>query len=233
VPGFNAGTAGGHAPEQRAVHCRTAGEAGYRHFFAVEPPEKLLYLQEMEQKKLEQRGLALQKVIAPMKEMMSPHSSLPRVKYYEGISGVLQGFHDFLDMTPADGTILATLSPYEPANTPEHAREHMASIQQELNGFRGGRMEKKIRLRTIVFRCATAEGMQSDDHLWLRETRIIEQPLPLYPGEIMVEGDRVFSASVQEHVVFATITDNPGIASIERSLFELGWGASTPGKEPA
>ena len=65
--------------------------------YSPEPPEKLLYFVEAKKKQVQEEEAETNRIIGELKLMMNPHSVLPKVKFYEGVEGIIEMFQDVLN----------------------------------------------------------------------------------------------------------------------------------------
>jgi len=64
--------------------------------YSPESPEKLLYLIDQEKKQLEEKTEQTNRIIGQLKGMINPQAVLPKVKFFEGVEGLIEMFEDVL-----------------------------------------------------------------------------------------------------------------------------------------
>jgi sugar-specific transcriptional regulator TrmB len=65
--------------------------------YVAEPPEKLLYLLDIQQQQLEEKKDQVHRIVGTLKSLLNPHSELPKVRFYEGEAGMRQLYEQILD----------------------------------------------------------------------------------------------------------------------------------------
>ncbi len=66
-------------------------------YFSAEDPEKILLLLQDEQQKLEQKESSVSQIIGELKNLKNPHVNVPKVRFFEGVEGVIKMYEDVLE----------------------------------------------------------------------------------------------------------------------------------------
>ena len=69
---------------------------GNSFIFTAEDPEKLQSLLDKQYNNLDSKVRDLQYIMGDLKDMINPHASIPKVKYYQGVDGIIDIFEDIL-----------------------------------------------------------------------------------------------------------------------------------------
>ena len=70
---------------------------GNTFLYAPEPPEKLLSLVNKEYSVLEKKMEDTHKIMWDLNSLSNPHATLPKVKYFTGVDGIIDMFEDILN----------------------------------------------------------------------------------------------------------------------------------------
>lgn len=64
--------------------------------YSPEPPEKLLYLIDQQKQELDTKHDQVNRIIGDLRGMINPHATMPKVKFFEGVDGLIEMFEDVL-----------------------------------------------------------------------------------------------------------------------------------------
>ncbi len=177
------------------------------HYFTPEPPEKLLYLLERDQKSIEKRQQEMLKVMGPLKQMMNPLSALPKVEYYEGEEGMIRLYDSFLDMRAPIDSFEETGKVFE--LFPEYAQEYMRK-----------RIEWKIPNRCIA--PSGSPGNTNDPERFI-EARFLDPKKYPFTWHIKMCGDTVGIFSFDDRASVGIGIRHHDIAKNFHLLFQYVW----------
>ena len=65
-------------------------------YYQVEDPAKILNLLEEDIENIQRQKKDVQKIINPLKHLQNPHASIPKVRYFEGVEGLIDMYEDLL-----------------------------------------------------------------------------------------------------------------------------------------
>lgn len=187
------------------------------YLFTPEPPEKLQMLLQKQQEDLAEKEHELHRIIGELKAMQNPHSSLPRVRFYEGADGIAAAYDAVLeDLQEGDEVVTYVKVMESGEGTPE--------IRSVLDGFIKKRIRKKVRSRLITPAAPAGRALQKSDAQSLRETRLVpEDAFPISAAEIFIYKDKMYAMAFEKNALFATIVQNQSLATMQKAAFELAW----------
>lgn len=176
-------------------------------YFSAEPPEKLLYILERERKKIEQKEQGIEKVMGLLKQMMNPHSSLPKVQYYEGEEGMIDLYDSILDM-------------HQPIDSFEEGGKVFELFPEYANEYMKKRIERKIPNRCIA---PSGSPGNMDDPSRFIQARFMDPKKFPFSWHIKMCGDVVGIFSFDERASVGIGIRHADIAKNFHLLFEYVW----------
>jgi sugar-specific transcriptional regulator TrmB len=69
-------------------------------YFTPEDPKKILLLLQSEQQALKEKEVAASHILGDLQNLMNPHIDLPKVQFFEGVSGLIEMYEDVLLEAP-------------------------------------------------------------------------------------------------------------------------------------
>ncbi len=66
-------------------------------FFTAEDPEKILLLLKSEQHELDEKQNSLHQIMGDLKNLKNPHFNTPKVRFFQGIDGLIKMYEDILE----------------------------------------------------------------------------------------------------------------------------------------
>ncbi len=186
----------------------TMVERNNTYIYTCEPPEKLLYLLQHEQEELKNKEDQVHRIIGTLKQMVNPHSVLPKVQFYEGEKGLIEIYDHILDMRlPIDsfeeGGALVELFP-------EYSKEFVQK-----------RVERKIPNRCIA---PTGSPYNVTDPKKFLEVRLIDAKVFPFSCHIKICGDLVGIFSFEKDMPVGIGIHHKNIANNFRLIFDTMWG---------
>ncbi len=185
----------------------TMTEKDNTYLYTAEPPEKLLLLLDRQRQEIGRKEQAVQGVLEPLRRMMNPHSTLPRVQFYEGKDGMIDLYEKILAMR-------SRIDSFEDKGDmekfiPDYCREFI---------------RKRVSLGTwnrVI--CPTVNIINPDKPAELRQTR--SMPLEMFPftGDIKICKDLVSIFSFDHNTAVGIAIRHADIADNFRVLFEAFW----------
>lgn len=176
--------------------------------YVPEPPEKLLLLLDQQKRSLEDRAREVHRIIAPLKELMAPPTTLPTVRFYEGSEGIVQFYE----------TILETRAPvYSFETCPIAGRGLPPRYPEE---FERRRIERGICSFCIAPRGSDADPGSSER---LREVRRMNAEKFLFVCDVLIFADEFNFCSSALPTAFCLSIRHPRGAESARRLFQCIW----------
>jgi len=149
-----------------------------------------------------------------IKELEKIHNVLPdrpKIRFFEGESGVMQFFQETLDRTPAGQFIYEFIGP-------KAFYEKLPSSYA--SSYVPDRIKRKIPIKIIASRSNTAESLAKVASDELRQIKLVDKFT--FDGAIVIYGNNVGLLSLSTTFV-GVVIENEAIASIQRAAFELLW----------
>lgn len=180
-------------------------------YFTVERPEALVKYAEHQQQEWERRKKAVEKNLPEFSDYMRDVSSLPKVRFYEGIQGIKTVYEDTLKQQ--GDTIRAFLTV---DTIPKEIRDFL------MDDYMTSLKKNKIRSHIIAADSSHARRYQKRDKKYLRETVLVEPKDFPFETEIAMYGsDRVAFISFREGDLTGVIIENEAIFRTLSAVFGL------------
>jgi len=195
---------------------------GNTFIFKAEPPEKLYYLIDQEERKIQRKKDCLNRVMGELKAIGDPESLIPITKYAIGIDEVAEAHRKFFKNISENSTI------YSFVNTVGEEKYNLR--ERIINIDVSERTKKNIHIKCISSLSPGAIKLKAKDTNSNRETILVEKTNDL-PYEIMISERAVIETYTTEKNTYSITTLNQHIALMRIENFKLMWkGALTENK---
>lgn len=185
-------------------------------FYSIEPPEKIFYLIDEQQKILDEKKIELERNLSKIKALIDPETILPRVKFYEGKS-VLKAYRGVLDNLKIGKEMKTFSKLLDPKEDPQN---YFPLIEKMIHE----RTKKNITMKLLIPKTKLGKEYKNKDKDFLRETRFIpSKNLNFSAKEVTIYGNQIFTFSFSEDGAFCLVVENKEIAQMYHSLFDLVW----------
>lgn len=153
----------------------------------------------------------------PELNALASHSAVkPLIRMFEGEEGVEQAYQISLSM-PSGSEILIYGNPEVYVNYPKMVEKYVRN-----------RVQKNIRVRTIIPDLPIGHTITKDDAKILRQTRILPKDKFDQKTELNILTDKILYLAHSDKKPFATVIESPVLAKEEKSRFELLWNIAKP-----
>ena len=176
-------------------------------YFAAEHPSKLTALLDLRQRELEQTRKIMDQVMPLLEAKSSTTTGQPRVRFFEGTSGIRAILHDVLTtMTTAESKEYAV---YSSADVRDY-------LYQGFHDFAKKRVKLGIRVRTIA--------MGPGGKLWGLDERRWLSGNPHSPTyQILYAGKLALISLDEQGRPVGTIVEDERVAKTQRLIFDQLW----------
>ncbi|QQR84193.1 hypothetical protein IPJ72_03335 [Candidatus Peregrinibacteria bacterium] len=180
--------------------------------YTAKSPEYLHELVKKEHEQVSQKGIALDQIMGELKKLQNPQSILPKMRFYEGLDGLIEMFNDVLrDNKPINAVLCI----------PDDAHPKlMEYIEKE---YIPKRINLKTKARSIFNNNPRTLEYRKLDKKMNRITLLADQKE--FPFEINyhVYGNKVAFYSGKESDMTGVIIENDFIAQNQFSIFKMAW----------
>ncbi len=183
--------------------------------YVPEDPEKLLLLLDRRRADLERDRERLQSVMGELKSLINPHAVLPKVEFFEGIDGVVDGFHKIVDSLDPGEAVCSFMHPFGGVDDMFDLDKPFTSITE---AFR----KKRVVDRIICPRTPLSEEFASRSK-GIRHVRLYDGQRVDNPTEILIFRDRLYAVAAERQQIFGFMAQNHSIAELLRSNFHALW----------
>lgn len=183
------------------------GEAKVQKYVAEDPRKVISFLEN----KIKKAATRLEEAKALLPQLLSIYNvkEKPKVKFYEGTSGMREAFEDTLE---AKNEILAYAV----------GEDMFRALSKEyFNEYFKKRMAKQISVRVIAPDDPGSRAVAANDTKEMRTTRLVPKDKFYFSIEMNIYNDKIMIVSWKEK--FAIIIESQEIAAGQRKIFELAW----------
>lgn len=187
-------------------------EKNHTYIYTPESPDKLIYLIDQEREKLDEKEDQTNRIIGQLKAMINPQATLPKVRYFEGVDGIIEMFEDAL----SEGKTL-----YGAAKLDNAVDERILKYVQERY------VPKRIELGFEAYMLFNDDEMtrnyQKKDEAMHRVSLLM--PVKDFPFEAShhIYGDKVAYYSWNKNDLSGVIIQNTNIHKTAFSIFKSAW----------
>lgn len=179
-----------------------------KYFNALEPAALLQYIQRNTQE-LAKFKKQIEDNIGAFKELINPLSERPKVRFFEGLSGIKTVYEDTLD-----------------CGAPIFAFESIDAMPEEVkayifNDYIPKRVKQKIPAKSIVIDSQQGRQFKKEDKKSMRESKLVQGKG--FNIEINIYGGKVAFMAYHEAKYTGVIVENKSIADALRFIFHLIW----------
>lgn len=194
-------------------------QKGKKLYYQIEKPEKLVRYAKSRIRLAKNRLENAKKVLPELEGLfaMTPHK--PKVRFYEGLDGVLKVYSDHVDVKESyEMLAFSNASEYLKFIPKKHQREYTKKKEKMNIKTRGIVPDTKIdkKYNEIAY-------SHTDKKIWPKIRYIPVKMFP-YQGEITIYGkDRVSLINFREKAYIGVIIEDQDIHDMMAAIFELSW----------
>lgn len=187
-------------------------ERNSTYIYTCEPPEKLLFLLNLQREELARKEDEVQRIVGSLKRMRNPDSALPKVQFYEGRDGLIELYENILDL-----------------HAPIDSFEEKGDLVRLLPDYAARFVEKRI-ARRIQNRCIAPTGspLNVTSKAKFIEARLIDRKEYPFTCDIKVCKDQVSIFSFKEDFPVGVAIRHKEIADNFRLIFDQMWKGLEP-----
>ena len=185
----------------------TEFERGRVRYFQATEPQRLLYLQEQQKKKLDQNILQLREMLPMFESITNPSLTKPRVKFYQGRDGM----QTLLDQ-------ILTRESFDCYFNPDIAYE---VFPESVNEFLENGRKNKLHIRELVVQGKTTRSYVKSIKNPYHECKILPKEYQ-FETDNFIFGSSVAFLSYREDQIAVQI-ESADIARTQRTAFDLMW----------
>lgn len=186
-------------------------EKGKKRYFNAEDPEKLHNLIKSEQRELKEREELIKNIMPDLRAVYSVAEHKPRVKFFEGVDGIVAIQQDILD---------TKITHVENAVDLDEFRKVFRD--EDLSEQREAFIKRGVKIKGIF----TTSGAPPEISLKAKELawdyRFIDKKKFTFPGEVIIYDKKVALISYSGKVM-GVIIESAEIHTMLSSLFKLAW----------
>lgn len=194
-------------------------------YFTSVSPEYLLNYVEKQRRELSSHQRELEQYLPQFQALTNPYSLSPKVRFYEGIEGIERIMNDTL-------TTKETLRSYSTIDAwfnRQDTREYILWYGKQRI------FEKKIPLRCICPDTPASRKYLEEDYPdskvnGISHFRWLPSDIQDFSNEINIYENKVAIACLKKNELLGIVIESEGIASTQKSIFEIAWKSAMPGK---
>jgi len=179
-------------------------------YFTVERPEALVKYAERQERAWEQRKKSVEKAVPEFSDYLRDVSSLPKVRFYEGIEGIKTVYEDTLSQGSPIRAFLTV------DTIPKDLKDYL--VHTYMNEL----LERKIESQIVMSDSKWARRYAVRDEKYHRKTVFVKPGRFPFETEIALYGkDRVAFISFREGDLTGVVIENQAIYNTLVAVFEL------------
>ncbi|MBD3270020.1 hypothetical protein GF376_00675 [Candidatus Peregrinibacteria bacterium] len=193
----------------------TAIENNNTFIYTPENPDKLIFLIEQEKKNLEKKEDKVERILGDLKSMLNPSAKLPKVKFLQGVDGVISAFEDALESNDVI---------YSAAIISDDM--HPEIIDYVRNTYIPKRQKDQRQTYVIFNDSELTKNYQNTDKKVNRTSLLVpEEDFP-FPACLYIYANKVSFLSYKKNDMIGVIIENEFIHRTMMSIFKLAWNQS-------
>jgi len=180
--------------------------------FSAEDPEKLLTILNKEYSLIDNKVRDLQQIMWDLKWLVNPQASIPKIKYFQWVDGIIDLLEDvFIENKPICWFL----------ELPEDI--HPEIIKYTRTIYIEKRIKSWIKAKMLFNNNEKTLNYRKLDEKMYRESLIV--PTNLYPFDccIHIYGNKVAFYSYKEHDLTGVLIENEYIKQSTLSMFKMSW----------
>lgn len=180
--------------------------------FTAENPEKLKKLLEMQMEQIETRSQQLEGAMQDLKRIFNPYTVMPKVRFYEGVDGIIELFEDVLkESQPLFGALTFT-------------KDMHPEIERYTNEKYIPRRKKLGNAAWMIFNDdpRSREYQKRDAEMKRVSLLVPYQEFP-FNSCLHIYGNKVAFYSYNQNDMTGVMIENQTIREAQMSLFKLAW----------
>ncbi|MCH2188554.1 hypothetical protein MK079_01850 [Candidatus Gracilibacteria bacterium] len=193
---------------------------GNSFIFSPEDPEKLQSLIDKQYNSLDSKVRDLQHIMGDLKDMINPHASMPKVKYYQGVDGMIEMLNDSMKENGNKKDIKSNIAYSIKASNLDINPEIMDYIEKT---YVKNRIKNNVILKTILNEDDKNIQRQKEDKKANRISLLTPENLYHFPSTIQIFGNKVAFISSSKGDTTGVLIENSHISKSMLSIFKLAW----------
>lgn len=187
----------------------TEDHKAYAKTFSAVEPETLMRMVAAKQRHIGRQHLALQEHLHELQAIYQATSIRPRVKTYQGASGLVSVWRDILT---AQSEILIWTNQATESNMFNTVQHEQFITERRKNGKFA---------RVLAVHNPAGQALQAQDANNLRETRLLPDGIN-FSAETYIYDNKVATLDYN-HDIIGIITESSQVATAQRAMFETAW----------
>jgi sugar-specific transcriptional regulator TrmB len=182
--------------------------------YTAEPPDKLLFLIKQQIEDIKHKETQVNRILGELKNLQNPYATLPQVRFYEGVDGIIEMLEDVLGESKP---IYGTLSLEEEKDFDPKLWKYFSEV------YILRRKQKKQPARFLFTDTAATRDYQKKDADMNRISLLL--PEDLYPFDMCTQiyGEKVAFYSYKKFDMTGVLIQNAFINQNMMALFRAAW----------
>ena len=187
---------------------------GKKRYFGAQNPKDL-------EINLKRKAFDLAKIMPELNSIYNTLEFKPKVRFYEGVTGLMSVYNDMLDSTPENGEIVSLSG----------IKNLFDMLPKEfVTEYFTRRIRKNITAKILAIDSEESREWVKNAEEEMREIQIISENKFNFSGEIEIYGDKVALISFKENYMTIVI-ESKEIANMHKLFFDLTWNSLKMKKE--
>jgi len=179
---------------------------GKKRYFGAQDPKNI-------ENDFKRKTFELSKIIPELSSLYNTSGIKPRVRFYEGLSGLITVYNDTVESNQENGEILefASIKKIFDIFPREYATEYYTK-----------RIRKNIKAKIIAVDSEESREWQKNSEEEMREIILVNEGQFDFFGDIQIYGDKVALISYKENFM-TVVVESKEISKMFKSIFNLNW----------
>ena len=186
----------------------------YNKMFTATPPETVIRMLEAKKRRIGRSSITLKDHLQELEDLYKTSDILPKVKTYQGPSGMLNAWNDTL--TAKSEILLWT----------NQATEKQLFASRQHQQFVADRVLKNISIRVLAVNNPEAKKFIPSDENLLRQTRLLPNTTT-FSAETYLYDNKVVILDYNTDII-TIIIENKLVFEAQKAMFELAWSSLKP-----
>lgn len=186
--------------------------------YLAEGPEKILFMLERERCDIARKEEAVHRIMGELKSLMNPKCFLPKVRFKQGVAGMMEAYEEFLDfIDESENKLCHFINP---------ASDKLDKTNQSLiELFNRTKKKKKFKYQCIFIQSPLGQKIKEKNNTPDAEIIFVRKDPKKhqYFYASLVSKGIVLDINYSGKDVLCTTIQHNGFASMRQELFDLAW----------
>lgn len=182
------------------------------YYYTPEPPEKLLLFLDLQKKDIEKKEQKVSQIIGELKSMIHPDAVMPKVRFYQGVDGIINLFEDVLQQKD---TVYGALQ--------LNSETHPSIIDYAFNDYTARRVKNGNKAYMLFNDSPITREYKKNDKKMHRTTYLLPEDIFPFDACYHIYANKVAFYSFKKNDLTGVLIENSNIYRTTFSVFKMAW----------